>query len=137
MNLEEAVKAAVDEAIKSNINETKVKIEEFFNDYKDDLCKLNIYKDNKFIKQIKLPIELSIIEPTKNNLIVQLYCSNQLDYLLLEIANSGVAFLREEFKRYLNSNYKTNFNKEDDLYVEPTYRVDIFYKKVLELSTND
>jgi len=135
-NLDSVIRETSKELISDFKKDIKNKIEKFFQEYKNDLSKLNILKDKKLIKQINLPVELSIIEHGENNLVIQLYCIRPQDYLLLEIANSGVAILREEFKKFLNDNYKTKFTKKEELYVEPTYRVDIFYKKVLEMIRN-
>ena len=104
--------------------------------HKNEKTKISLITEKKVEKILLVPIKLNI-DFLNDKLTVEVYCDRYIDSLLLEMSNIGVVSIREEHKKLINERYKTNFPKELQLYVEPTSRLDIFYKKALDLTLND
>ena len=121
--------------LKDIFKEKKEKITALFEDYKNYMSEVFIRENKKIVFAIRVPVALEIKELDKE-LKIEVTCENQFDKTLLDMANSGVVNIRQAHKEALNNRYKSTFTEKQDLYIEPHSRLDIFYKKALEISTN-
>lgn len=121
--------------LKDIFKEKKQKITALFEDYKDYMSEVHVKENKKTIFSIRVPIILEIKELDKE-LKIEVTCTDRFDKNLLDMANSGVVNIRKEHRLMLNNRYKASFTDKQDLYIEPHSRLDIFYKKALEISTN-
>lgn len=135
-NLDNIYKNITEVTLDRILKNKKEKIEKLFTDYRPFLSRVSIRSEKKVEKILLVPIKLNI-DFLNDKLTVEVYCDRYIDSLLLEMSNIGVVSIREEHKKLINERYKTNFPKELQLYVEPTSRLDIFYKKALDLTLND
>lgn len=135
-NLDNIYKNITEVTLDRILKNKKEKIEKLFTDYRPFLSRVSIRSEKKVEKILLVPIKLNI-DFLNDKLTVEVYCDRHIDSLLLEMSNIGVVSIREEHKKLINERYKTNFPKELQLYVEPTSRLDIFYKKALDLTLND
>jgi hypothetical protein len=121
--------------LKDIFKEKKEKITALFEDYKDYMSEVYIRENKKVVFSVRVPVMLEITELEKE-LKIEVTCADKFDKTLLDMANSGVVNIRKEHRIMLNNRYKSTFTDKQDLYMEPHSRLDIFYKKALEISTN-
>lgn len=121
--------------LKDIFREKKERITALFEDYKDYMSEVYIRENKKIVFSIRVPITLEIKELEKE-LKIEVTCADAFDKTLIDMANSGVVNIRKEHRLMLNNRYKSSFTDKQDLYIEPHSRLDIFYKKALEISTN-
>lgn len=129
-------KLALEEFFNDIVKDQQEQIQNLFNEYKEFLSKISFYSDNKIIATINIPIDIEFIKE-KEKLRCQVYCKRILDNMLLEMSNSGVVNIRKEHRRLINVIYGTKFSDKQELYIEPTTRLDIFYKKVIDIVDNN
>lgn len=133
---DERVVSEILQVVLDEIYKDKTKqLTDFFEQYKADLSEINFWLDKKIISTINIPLFLTI-DKTQKILTVKVHCNNKFDNMLLEMANSGVISIRKAHIALINKLYDAKLSDKQDLYMEPNSRLDIFYKKCIEISTN-